>query len=125
MMKKKDWILFGSVIFFSLAMFFLMKVAGDTPGNYIVIRKDGELYGTYDLHKEQVIEIEQGEFYNKIHIRGGMAYMEEANCPDGYCERQQEIHLEKQTIICLPHKLVVEVLQTGEQDEVMIDAITN
>ena len=36
--------------------------------------------------------------------------MEEANCPDGYCEEQGKINGRTQTIVCLPHKLVVEVL---------------
>ena len=35
--------------------------------------------------------------------------MTEADCPDGYCKRQGEISTEKETIVCLPHKLVVEI----------------
>lgn len=54
-------------------------------------------------------------FYNRIRIEDGKAYMEEANCPDGYCEsRERSRHT--QTIVCLPHKLVVEVLE-NENDQ--------
>lgn len=42
--------------------------------------------------------------------------MEEANCPDGYCEEQGKISGHTQTIVCLPHKLVVEVLE-NENDQ--------
>ena len=51
-----------------------------------------------------------------IRIEDGKAYMEEANCPDGYCEEQGKISGHTQTIVCLPHKLVVEVLE-NESDQ--------
>ena len=57
-----------------------------------------------------MIEVKEEDFYNRIRIQDGAAYMEEANCPDGYCEEQGKINGRTQTIVCLPHKLVVEVL---------------
>ena len=54
----------------------------------------------------------KGSGYNKIRVEDGKAYMEEANCPDGYCEEQGKISRHTQTIVCLPHKLVVEVLES-------------
>ncbi len=75
-----------------------------------------EIDGTYSLSKDQTIEVKDGDFYNRIRIEDGKAYMEEANCPDGYCEEQGKISGHTQTIVCLPHKLVVEVLE-NENDQ--------
>ena len=41
--------------------------------------------------------------------------MKDAECPDKLCMRQGAISRDGQTIVCLPHKLVVEVIG-GEKE---------
>ena len=113
-MKKKDFLLGGGILAVALVLFLVMKVTGSEAGNRIQVTVDGEVYGTYSLTEDQVIEVKEGDFYNRIRIEDGKAYMEEANCPDGYCERQGKIGGGAQTIVCLPHKLVVEVLEADD-----------
>lgn len=110
-MKKKDIILGIGMIAAALLMLLVLQINRGEEGNRIQVILDGKIYGTYSLEKNQVIEIEEGSFYNKIRVEDGKAYMEEANCPDGYCEEQGKISKHTQTIVCLPHKLVVEVLE--------------
>lgn len=110
-MKKKDIILGIGIIAVALLMLLVMQINRGEEGDRIQVTLDGKVYGTYSLEKDQVIEIEEGSFYNKIRVEDGKAYMEEANCPDGYCEEQGKISRHTQTIVCLPHKLVVEVLE--------------
>ena len=111
-MKKKDIILGIGIIAAALLMLLVLQINRGEEGNRIQVILDGKIYGTYSLEKNQVIEIEEGSFYNKIRVEDGKAYMEEANCPDGYCEEQGKISRHTQTIVCLPHKLVVEVLES-------------
>lgn len=109
-MKKNDVILGGGMLIVALVLFLVMYLTRNEAGNQIQITVDGTVYGTYSLEKDQVIEVKEKDFYNRIRIQDGAAYMEEANCPDGYCEEQGKISGRTQTIVCLPHKLVVEVL---------------
>lgn len=109
-MKKNDVILGGGILITALLLFLVMHLTRGEEGNQIQITVDGTVYGTYSLAKDQVIEVKENDFYNRIRIQDGKAYMEEANCPDGYCEEQGKISGRTQTIVCLPHKLVVEVL---------------
>ena len=109
-MKKNDVILGGGILVIALVLFLVMHLTRNEAGNQIQITVDGEVYGTYSLEKNQVIEVKENDFYNRIRIQDGAAYMEEADCPDGYCEEQGKISGRTQTIVCLPHKLVVEVL---------------
>ena len=109
-MKKNDVILGGGILIAALLLFLVMHLTRGEEGNQIQITVDGKVYGTYSLAKDQVIEVKEKDFYNRIRIQDGKAYMEEANCPDGYCEEQGKISGRTQTIVCLPHKLVVEVL---------------
>ena len=120
--KKRDFLLGGGILVVALVLFLVMRVTGSEAGSRIQVTVDGEVYGTYSLTEDQVIEVEEGDFYNRIRITDGKACMEEANCPDGYCERQGKISKEAQTIVCLPHKLVVEVI---EADETAADSSKN
>ena len=99
------------IVVIALIMLLIMQMTRTEEGNRVQITLDGKVYGTYSLGKNRVIEVKDGSFYNKIRIEDGKAYMEEANCPDGYCEEQGKISGRTQTIVCLPHKLVVEVLE--------------
>ena len=110
-MKKKDMVLGIGIVVIALIMLLIMQMTRTEEGNRVQITLDGKVYGTYSLGKNRVIEVKDGSFYNKIRIEDGKAYMEEANCPDGYCEEQGKISGRTQTIVCLPHKLVVEVLE--------------
>ena len=103
-MKKKDLILGAGIIVIALAMLLVMQLTRGEEGNQIRVTLDGKIYGTYSLSKDQTIEVKDGDFYNRIRIEDGKAYMEEANCPDGYCEEQGKISGHTQTIVCLPHK---------------------
>ena len=115
-MKKKDRLFGAGIIIVALVMLLAMQLTRGEEGNQIQITLDGKIYGTYALSKDQTIEVKNGDFYNKVRIEDGKAYMKEANCPDGYCEEQGKISGHTQTIVCLPHKLVVEVLDNGEAD---------
>lgn len=85
-------------------------------GSEIRITVDGHLYGTYDLGKNQEIVVEAEGGVNVVAIEAGAAYMKSADCPDGLCMHQGRISRDKQTIVCLPHRLVVEAVG-GEAKE--------
>lgn len=116
-MKKKDILLGLGVVFIALMMLLVMKITGSADGNQVRIMVDGREYGVYSLNEDQEIEIKDGEDYNKIRISDGEVFMVEADCPDGYCIKQGKIKGRKQTIVCLPHKLVVEVTEMDGSDD--------
>ena len=59
--------------------------------------------------------------YNKVVIENGSVHMADADCPDQYCVQHAAIHAGHETIICLPHELVVEITG-GEVSDV--DVVT-
>ena len=121
-MKKRDILLAGGIVLVALVMLLAMHVTGETKGDQVQITVNGEIYGTYPLEKDQTIEVTEGEFHNVIRIEDGQAYMEEADCPDGYCKRQGTISRVNETIVCLPHKLVAEVESDGSTTDDADDA---
>ena len=108
-MKKNDILLAGSVLFLAALLMIFFYFQGNVSGNCITVTIDGELYGTFALSDNQEIAIDTQYGHNLLVIESGKVYMKEADCPDGYCKRQGKITGERETIVCLPHKLVVEI----------------
>jgi hypothetical protein len=94
-------------------------------GNYIKVTVDGKIYGTYSLDNDQRIEIKtnEEEWINIIVINEGKVHMEQANCPDGYCIDKGNINKTNQTIVCLPHKVVVEIIQKDVKGNEVDDVV--
>ncbi len=56
---------------------------------------------------------------NVVVVEGGHARMEQADCPRGDCLRQRAISRPGEQLVCLPHRLWVEVVT---QDSAGVDA---
>ena len=123
--NKHDIFLIAGILSASVLLlvagFFAMRVRGAS----VVISVDGSVYGTYPLGEDRVIPVQTDHGSNVIVIEDGSASMQEADCPDKYCERQGSIKNAHQTIICLPHKLVVEVVgeNQGKEDTSTPDVV--
>ena len=115
-LKKNDLILVLLVfaaagIFFSGHLFTSQKSAG-----VVEIQIDG----TLDLQKERAFKINGGT--NTVQIENGKVKMAAANCPDQICVHQKAISRNGESIICLPNKIVLKIVD-GEEAE--LDAVTN
>jgi hypothetical protein len=123
-MNKRDGILVIVLLVIAGVVFLVCYGRKSENGNQVVITADGTVYGTYRFDQDQEIEIKTEHGTNTVVIEDGRVYMKSADCPDEYCVKQGAISHSKENIICLPHKLVVEVesVQT-ESEEKEIDAI--
>lgn len=98
------------------AAFYFLRAPGDT----VTVTVDKKLYGTYSLDTDTTVEIRTAEgetAYNRLVIRDGKAYVEEANCPDGICAAHKPISREGESIVCLPHRVVITVQTAREEKE--------
>ena len=115
-MRKLDFILIGILIILALAgiIFFRTQKEADT----LEIYQDGKLYESLDLNKDASLRIMSfdGEGYNIVTVKDGMAYVSEADCPDGLCMKQGVISKNGQTICCLPHRLELRVKSHVKSD---------
>ena len=115
--RKTDIVLCIVVILFSLVTyFFLFKPSEKPEKGIVVVTIDGKEYNRYPLGKDQNITIQGNGGMNCLQIKNSKVKMVKADCPDEYCVMQKEISKKGQSIICLPHKLSVEIL---EQDTEM------
>ncbi len=113
---KNDVIFISFLIVFCIGVCVAVYKGGAIEGSNITITVDGAEYGTYSLLEEQTITIENEGALNIIEIKDGEAYMKEASCPDQLCVDQNEISYDKESIICLPNKVVITVNSDMESD---------
>lgn len=106
-MKKNDIILALAIVFVAGIGLLLYMTLGKQEAGVVSITVDGQLYGTYSLKEDREIRIHQT---NVVVIRDGQVDMIEANCPDQICVEHKTISKAKETIICLPNKVVVEIV---------------
>lgn len=91
-------------------LFFLLRPG--SAGQYVLVTADGTEVGRYPLDEDRTVTIGE-EDYNVLEIRDGAAAVTEANCGDHTCVRTGQIRRAGETIICLPHRLVVKIIGGG------------
>lgn len=117
-MKKNDWILAVVILLGAFLLAGVHYLRPEKEEAYAEVRVDGELYGSYSLEEEQVIDINGT---NRLVIKENTADMVWADCPDKLCVHQKAISRNGESIICLPNKIVVTIV-SGEEPE--LDAVT-
>lgn len=122
MIKKNDLILAGGILVIALLAILFINLT-KTEGGKVVISVNGEVYKTLPLEEDTTLTIgDKQSNYNVLEIKNGKVTMTEANCPDKLCVKHRGIHYSHESIVCLPHKVVVEI-QGGEQSD--LDVISN
>lgn len=112
---KKDLILLLIILAAAIGIWFGYRAMNQGDGSRVRITVDGAEYGVYDLDADQEIPIKiNGEVTNTLVIENGIADMTSADCPDKLCVNQKAISATGETIVCLPNKVVVEVISSGE-----------
>lgn len=113
MFKKADIILAVLLIICGLAASYFLSF-GQEAGDELIITADGSHYGTYSLLEDREITVELDGHINKVTIDNGKVSMSFSDCKGQDCVKHSKISLSGESIICLPHKLVLEI--SGSDD---------
>lgn len=108
---KNDLILIGIILGFALIIFIIFKL-NQKDGNNVKVYIDSKEKYCYNFNNDTEVIIHSGEnnqFENILVIKDGEAFIKSANCPDKICVAHRKISKTGETIVCLPHKLVVEI----------------
>ena len=106
-MKRNDWIL-AAVVLLAAGILGAYLLLGRQTGSYVMISKDNEEIGTYSLKDDRVIDVGDG---NRLEIKDGAVHMLYANCPDQICVNTGWIDQEHDMIVCMPNKVIVQIVE--------------
>ena len=114
-MKKNDFVFIIAILLICAAAIPVMKNAAK-GGDTVRITVNGELFCEKPLSENCEIPINDT---NVAVIEDGAVYMKYASCPDKLCMHQGKARDSSKKIICLPNKVVIEVIKKSEIDTVV------
>ena len=118
---RNDAILAAVIVIIAVAV--LLFINGTkVEGNRVVVKINGIETQSYLLSENAEFEIKTGENNENINIvviENGKVRVTEADCPDGICKDYRPISFVGETIICLPHKVVIEIV--GDSTDLELD----
>lgn len=112
--KKMDIVIIAVLLIISFTphlIFFKTSQKG-SKNNYAIIQVDGKIHKKIDLSKvkkSEKVNLNLPNGKNTLLIKNNSIQMKSANCNDALCVKQGNISKVGQTIICLPHKLIIEI----------------
>lgn len=112
-MKKNDLILIGAILVIAFTILVGQRLwqkqnTGDNP--QVVITIDGVETQRLPLDEDGGCTILlEGDDSNELEIKDGEARITDANCPDKICVKHRPIKYQGESIVCLPHKLVISI----------------
>ena len=89
----------------------------------VVVTVDGKEVWSHSLSEDAVYTVKSPNGSNVVRIQDQKASVTEADCPDQICRKHKAIDKTGETIVCLPHKVVVEIKDGTREKE--YDGITN
>ena len=110
--KRRNDIILAAAIFIIAVAGLLFFNATKENGSYVVVKIDGVEKYSYSITEnvtKEIITGENSEYTNTLVIKDGKVSVSTANCPDRICVGHREISFVGETIVCLPHKVVIEV----------------
>lgn len=114
LIRKADILLFAALmvtagLLFALPVLRVRASASSDNSLNVVIRQNGNPYGTYSLNKDREIHVKNGKQENVVSIQDGSVLMKKSTCKNQVCVDEGKISRAGQSIICLPNRVVVEI----------------
>jgi len=109
-LKKYDYVIFAILALITIASIAIPFIfSKDYSNALVVIKVNGAEYKTIPLNTNSSIPVNINGNYNLISVENGKVHIEDANCPDKLCVRSGSISSPGKPLVCLPHKLTVEI----------------
>lgn len=99
------------IVLGALLALLLRPSAGD--GKVVLVTVDGEEYGRHPLGTDASFTVETPWGYNDVVIHNGEVDVYEADCSNQICVNTAPARETGDMIVCLPHRLVVEIVPEG------------
>ena len=107
--RRNDLLLLGGILLFAV-IFGILRFSLMSDGEKVNVIKNGEITAVYSLKEDLSVTINgENGWVNELVIKDKKAYVSKANCPDKICAKHRPVKKRGETIVCLPHRLVIEI----------------
>lgn len=114
-LKTADFYLIVVLLLITAGLLVWIQFGVKKHGETVLIKVDGNIVKQLPLSSDIEFDIAgyQGGS-NHIVIKEGTVCMTEADCPDELCVHTGAVKKTGETIVCLPHRVVVEIRGTAD-----------
>ena len=124
MFKKLDYVIIAVLMLLSFLPEIILgaSVGKGYKNTYAEITVAGKLYKTVHLSAhagEEIIEVKTKLGTNIIKVKDNKIGIIEADCPDKVCMNPEYIEKAGQSLVCLPHKVMIEIKGKAEDDIIL------
>ncbi|WP_411169034.1 NusG domain II-containing protein [Clostridium sp. MB05] len=124
MVKKLDFVIIAVLMLLSFLPEIILgaSVGRGYSNTYAEITIAGKLYKNVPLSEhrgEDIIELKTKEGLNIIKIKDDKIGIIEADCADKVCMNPEYIDKAGQSLVCLPHKVMIEIKGKSEDDIIL------
>lgn len=124
-MTKADLLLTAVILIFAGVLLVRHFTAGTGDG-WVVVSRNGSVEQRLSLSEDTRLLLRDASGNeNLLVIEGGSVRLADADCPDRLCVRQGAVSRSGESIICLPHKLVITIEGRAGTDSSAPDAMVN
>ena len=113
---KTDLLIIIIIMLIAGLSWVIIHFLNQEKGNYLEISVREKIWKVIPLNRNGTYEIPGKNGTNILVVKDGEAYMKDADCPDRLCVKQGKISKNGESIICLPHQVVVEVVADNETE---------
>lgn len=122
--RRGDIALVAGFLVLALLLFLGYRLFFRNPGASVEISVEGTVTKVLPLNQDTTYKISlQNRHTNTLEIKDGYASVTHADCPDRLCVHQKKINKKGETLVCLPHKVIITVISSQEEKE--YDGIAN
>ncbi|MBQ7365535.1 MAG: NusG domain II-containing protein [Clostridia bacterium] len=111
------------VLLFVAALGILLAFLFRQEGAYCTLTQNGKEIGRYSLSVDREITVyadAQKTAYNTVRIKDGGVSVLAASCPDKICQNSRAIRYHGETVVCLPHGLVITVYSDEDGLDIVV-----
>lgn len=123
MLKKKIYndIILVLIILLIVSASFVYISFNKKTGKKAIIKQDGRIIQEIELSQRAKYKVKiPGGGYNTIVVKNGQVSMLNADCKDQICVKHAPIKFDREVIVCLPHRLSVEIISDDKADVDMV-----
>ena len=124
MFKKLDFVIIAVLMILSFLPEIILgaSVGKGFNNTYAEITISGKLYRTINLsehHGEEIMEVNTKHGTNIVKVIDNKIGIIEADCPDKVCMNPEYIEKPGESLVCLPHKVMIEIKGIADDDVIL------
>lgn len=106
--RRNDWYLIGIILLVGVGLLVVLLLT-QKKGKIAVVSLNGNVILEQSLEQDCQIPIQTEQGYNLFQVQDGTAIVAEADCRDQICVNHTAVSKKGESIVCLPHGLVIEI----------------